>query len=149
MAAARTGQKLRQKEVSQHYRISLSTLSQRLTLLKPHANHQQNGPAGVPIQLDDAEWIAVFRATHRLLSQLYTQKTHIEIVRYLRHVELNVKLAGYTISPDRLQEQFSRLFARVGLQPVKGRDTRKFVFLQDLWGRREPFVLLKLGYEDG
>jgi len=121
----------------------------RARLAPAHANHKQTGPAGVLIQLDDAEWIAVFRATHRLLSHLYAQKTHIEIVRYLRHVELNVELAGYTISPDKLQEQFSRLFARVGLQPVKGRDPRKFVFLQDIWGRREPFVLLKLGDEDG
>ena len=32
---------------------------------------------------------------------------------------------------------------------ISGRDPHKFVHLQDGFGTREPFVLLKLGYEDG
>lgn len=102
-----------------------------------------------PPALDDPGWIAVFRDTHRLLSHLYGDKTHVEIRHYLSHVELNLALAGYSVAREFIQDQFGKLFHRLDLQPAKGRDPHKFVHLQDGFGTREPFVLLKLGYEDG
>ncbi len=102
-----------------------------------------------PPALDDPGWIAIFQDTHRLLSHLYGDKTHVEIRHYLSHVELNLALAGYTVAQEFIQDQFGKLFHRLDLQPAKGRDLRKFVYLQDAFGLREPFVLLKLAYEDG
>lgn len=102
-----------------------------------------------PPVLDESVWMAIFRDTHRLLSHLYNDKTHVEILHYLNHVELNMALAGYTMAREVIQEQFGRLFTNLGLQPAKGRDPHKFVHLQDAFGRQEPFVLLKLGYADG
>lgn len=99
--------------------------------------------------LDDTRWIAIFRETHRLLSHLYAEKSHIEILRYLAHVELNLVLAGYTVPCQAIQDQFGKLFHRLGLQPAKGRDPQKFVYLQDVFGMQQPFVLLKLGDGDG
>jgi len=101
-----------------------------------------------PPALDDSTWIAIFRGTHRLLSPLYGDKTHIDIVHYLSHVELNLALAGYTVARELIRDQFGKVFSRLGLQPAKGRDPHKFVYLEDVFGSREPFVLLKLEYED-
>lgn len=99
--------------------------------------------------LNDARWVAIFRETQRLLSHLYGEKSHVEILRYLAHVELNLVLAGYSVPRQAIQDQFATLFPRLGLQPAKGRDPQKFVYLQDIFGRQEPFVLLKLGDGDG
>jgi hypothetical protein len=41
------------------------------------------------------------------------------------------------------------MFARLGLQAAKGRDARKFVYLHDIFGKQEPFALLKLESEHG
>ena len=110
---------------------------------------QARARPAAPPPLDPPAWIAIFRETHRLLSHLYGDKTHVEILHYLSHVELNLALAGYTVVRETIRDQFGKLFSRLGLQPAKGRDPHKFVYLQDIFGRQEPFVLLKLGYGDG
>jgi hypothetical protein len=102
-----------------------------------------------PPALDDPGWIAIFRDTHRLLSHLYGDKTHIEILHYLNHVQLNLALAGYPVAHQLIRDQFGKLFHRLSLQPAKGRDPQKFIYLQDGFGTQEPFVLLKLGDKDG
>lgn len=98
--------------------------------------------------LQEEHLVEVFQQTHRLLSALYPAKTHIEILLYLQHVEWNLRFAGYDISPLVLQTMFAKLFPRLGLQLVKGRDAKKFVYVEDIYGRREPFVLMKLGGND-
>lgn len=98
--------------------------------------------------LQEGHLVEVFQQTHRLLSALYPAKTHIEILHYLQHVEWNLRFAGYDISPLVLQTMFAKLFPRLGLQVVKGRDAKKFVYVEDIYGRREPFVLVKLGGDD-
>lgn len=113
------------------------------------ATAQKLARSSGPPALDDPVWIAIFRETHRLLSHLYGDKTHVEILHYLSHVELNLALAGYTVARESIRDQFGKLFSRLGLQPAKGRDPHKFIYLQDVFGMQEPFVLLKLGYEDG
>lgn len=110
---------------------------------------QKRARATPPPDLDDSTWISIFQETHRLLSHLYSDRTHVEILRYLSHVELNLSLAGYTVEWESIRDQFGKLFSHLGLWPAKGRDSRKFVYLQDVFGMREPFVLLTLGYEDG
>jgi hypothetical protein len=86
---------------------------------------------------------------HRLLSQLYRDKTHIEILHYLAHIEMNMALAGYRGAREEIATRFGTLFPQLGFQAAKGRDARKFVYIQDVFGRQEPFALLKLEYEDG
>jgi hypothetical protein len=97
--------------------------------------------------LDDHTWIGLFSDTHRLVSTLYRDRSHIEILLYLAHVEVNLLLAGYQLEPAAILDQFGKLFPRLGLQAAKGRDTRKFVYLHDTFGRQEPFALLKLESE--
>jgi hypothetical protein len=99
--------------------------------------------------LDEGNWIAIFRRTHRLLAHLYGDKTHVDILHYLAHVELNLRLAGYALGRQIIADQFGKLFPRIGLQAAKGRDARKFVYLHDVFGRQEPFTLLSLEYDDG
>ena len=99
--------------------------------------------------LDEGNWIAIFRRTHRLLTHLYGDKTHVDILHYLAHVELNLRLAGYALGRQIIADQFGKLFPRLGLQAAKGRDARKFVYLHDAFGRQEPFTLLSLEYDDG
>jgi hypothetical protein len=99
--------------------------------------------------LDDDAWIRVFSHTHRLVSTLYRDRSHIEILLYLAHVEVNVLLGGYCIEPSAIADQFGKMFARLGLQAAKGRDARKFVYLHDIFGKQEPFALLKLESEHG
>lgn len=110
---------------------------------------QELQPPTTSIFPDDAVWIDLFRETHRLLSVVYGERTHVEILRYLAHVELNLVLAGYRVSRQVVQDQFAKLFPRLHLEPAKGRDPRKFVYLHDVFGREEPFVLLRLGDEHG
>jgi hypothetical protein len=86
---------------------------------------------------------------HQLLSHLYCDKTHIEILHYLAHVELNLMLAGYRGLDEVVAARFRTLFPQLGFQAVKGRDARKFVYVEDVFGRQEPFALLKLEWEDG
>ena len=99
--------------------------------------------------LDEGNWIAIFRRTHRLLAHLYGDKTHVDILHYLAHVELNLRLAGYSLGRQIIADQFGKLFPHLGLQAAKGRDARKFVYLHDVFGRQEPFTLLSLEYDDG
>jgi hypothetical protein len=99
--------------------------------------------------LDEGNWIAIFRRTHRLLAHLYGDKTHVDILHYLAHVELNLRLAGYALGRQIIADEFGKLFPRIGLQAAKGRDARKFVYLHDVFGRQEPFTLLSLEYDDG
>ena len=113
------------------------------------ATAQQRTRPALPPALDDAGWMAIFSEVHRLLSQLYSDKTHVEILRFLDHVELNLVLAGYRAARDVVLDRFAKLFPRLGLQAAKGRDPLKFVYLQDVFGTPEPFVLLKLEHEDG
>jgi hypothetical protein len=101
------------------------------------------------IALDDEEWIRVFQVVQRLLSHLYHDKTHIEILHYLAHVEMNLVLAGYQGAREELAIRFGTLFPHLGFQAVKGRDARKFVYVRDVFGRQEPFSLLRLECEDG
>jgi hypothetical protein len=106
-------------------------------------------PATKVAALDDDAWIAIFGDTHRLVSTLYAERSHLEIALYLSHVEVNLLLAGYRVEASSIAAQFGKLFARLGLQAVKGRDARKFVYLQDIFGRQEPFALLKLESQYG
>jgi len=106
-------------------------------------------PATKVTALDNDVWIGVFSDTHRLVSTLYRDRSHIEIWLYLAHVEVNLLLGGYRIEPSAIADQFGKLFARLGLQAAKGRDARKFVYLHDIFGRQEPFALLKLESEHG
>ena len=117
--------------------------------VKVIATAQQRSRSAVPPTLDDAGWMAIFSEVHRLLSELYSDKTHVEILRFLDHVELNLVRAGYRAARDVVLDRFAKLFPRLGLQAVKGRDPLKFVYLQDVFGTPEPFVLLKLEHEDG
>jgi hypothetical protein len=106
-------------------------------------------PATKVAALDDDAWIAIFGDTHRLVSTLYCERSHLEIGLYLSHVEVHLLLGGYRIEPSAIAGQFGKLFARLGLQAVKGRDVRKFVYLQDIFGRQEPFALLELESQHG
>jgi hypothetical protein len=99
--------------------------------------------------LDERNWIAIFRQTQRLLSHLYRDRTHVDIVHYLAHVELNLRVAGYKLGRHIIADQFDKLFPHLGLQAAKGRDARKFVYLHDVFGRQEPFSLLSLECDDG
>ncbi len=105
--------------------------------------------APVRTALEEGNWIAIFDQMHRLLAHLYGGKTHVDIVHYLAHVELNLRLAGYTPGRQIIADQFGKLFPRLGLQAAKGRDARKFVYLHDVFGRQEPFTLLSLECDDG
>jgi hypothetical protein len=109
----------------------------------------QRSAAAPTITLEDAEWISVFRAIHRLLSHLYRDKTHIEILHFLTYVATTFRLAGYGGADAAIASRFRTLFPQLGFQAVKGRDARKFVYVQDVFGRQEPFALLKLECEDG
>ncbi len=129
--------------VEKHTLQSAKVKEQRLARVYKHARPT------VPPALAEADWIALFKKTHLLVSQLYSDKTHIEILCYLRHVEVNLILAGYTIAQRLIKEHFSLIFPRLGFEPAKGRDSRKFVSLRDRTGRQESFVLLKLGCENG
>ena len=129
--------------IEKHTPHSAKAMEQRLARVHKHAR-----PTAPPA-LAEADWIALFKKTHLLVSHLYSDKTHIEILRYLRHVEVNLTLAGYTIARRLIQEHFSLVFPRLGFEPAKGRDPRKFVSLRDMTGRQESFVLLKLGCENG
>jgi hypothetical protein len=106
-------------------------------------------PATKVAALDDDAWIAIFGDTHRLISTLYAERSHLEIGMYLSHVEVNLLLSGYRIEASSIAAQFGKLFARLGLQAVKGRDAHKFFYLQDIFGRQEPFALLKLESQYG
>ena len=128
---------------AKHTPHSAKAIEQRLARVHKHAR------STVPPPLAEADWIALFKKTHLLVSHLYSDKTHIEILCYLRHVEVNLILAGYTIAQRLIQEHFSLMFPRLGFEPAKGRDSRKFVSLRDRTGRQESFVLLKLGCENG
>jgi hypothetical protein len=110
---------------------------------------RQRLPATRVAALDDDVWIGIFRDTHRLVSTLYSDRSHIEIIVYLAHIEVNLLLGGYQIEPSAIAAQFGTLFARLGLQAAKGRDARKFVYLHDIFGRQEPFALLKLESKHG
>jgi hypothetical protein len=122
---------------------------QEATDAKVLTTARQLARAAGPPALDDAGWMAIFQDTHRLLSHLYSDKTHVEILHYLTHIELNLALAGYAVAREVIRDQFGRLFRHLGFQPAKGRDPHKFVHVQDAFGRQEPFVLLKLGDDDG
>jgi hypothetical protein len=110
---------------------------------------RQRSASSPAIILEDEEWIGIFRAIHRLLSHLYCDKTHIEIMHYLVCVATNFNLAGYGGADEEIATHFRTLFPQLGFQAVKGRDARKFVYVQDVFGRQEPFALLKLEWEDG
>ncbi len=99
--------------------------------------------------LDEGNWIAIFGEMHRLLAYFYGGKTHVDILHYLAHVEVNLRLAGYTLSRQIIADQFGKLFPQLGFQAAKGRDARKFVYLHDVYGRQEPFTLLSLECDDG
>jgi hypothetical protein len=113
------------------------------------AASRRQSPSSLAIALEDEEWVSIFRAIHHLLSQLYRDKTHIEILHYLAYVEMNLMLAGYRGLDEEIATRFRTLFPQLGFQAVKGRDARKFVYVQDVFGRQEPFALLKLEWEDG
>ncbi len=98
---------------------------------------------------EDDDWLGIFQAMHRLLSYLYRDKTHIEIWHFLAYVEMNLIVAGYGGSGEEIVTRFRTIFPQLGFQAVKGRDARKFVYVQDTFGRQEPFALLKLECEDG
>jgi hypothetical protein len=106
-------------------------------------------PSLPSVKFEDAEWISIFQLVYRLMSHLYRDKAYIEISHYLGHVEMNLTLAGYRGAHEEITTRFSTLFPRLGFQATKGRDARKFVDIQDVFGRRESFVLLKLECEDG
>jgi hypothetical protein len=106
-------------------------------------------PSSPAMPFADAEWINIFRAIHHLLSHLYRDKTHIGILHYLTYVEMNLRLAGYPGLDEEISTRFRTLFSQLGFQAVKGRDARKLVYVQDVFGRLEPFALLKLEWEDG
>jgi hypothetical protein len=110
---------------------------------------RRQSPSSRAIAFGDAEWINIFRAIHHLLSHLYGNKTHVEILHYLAFVEMNLMLAGYHGVDAEIATRFRTLFPQLGFQAVKGRDARKFVYVQDVFGRQEPFALLKLEWEDG
>jgi hypothetical protein len=106
-------------------------------------------PSLPSVKFEDAEWISIFQLVHRLLSHLYRDKAYIEISHYLRQVEMNLTLAGYRGAHEEIATRFGTLFPRLGFQAAKGRDVRKFVDVRDVFGREEPFALLKLECEDG
>jgi hypothetical protein len=99
--------------------------------------------------LKDQDWIGMFQLLHRLLSHRHRDRTHIEIVRYLEYVEMTLVLAGYRGVHEEIVARFGMLFPHLGFQATKGRDARKFVYIQDVFGRQEPFALLKLECDDG
>jgi hypothetical protein len=101
-----------------------------------------------PVAFADEDWITMFRGIHRLLAHLYHEKTYIEIVQYLTHVEVNLILAGYQVTRQEIAIRFGTLFPRLGFQAAKGRNVRKFVYVQDVFGVQEPYALLKLECED-
>jgi hypothetical protein len=130
-----------------------------LSLPSPRARSQQPpallavarraSSASPPVAFEEKEWISIFQLIHRLLSHLHRDRTHIEIVHYLEYVEMALALAGYRGVYGEIVTRFGTLFPQLGFQAAKGRDARKFVYVQDVFGKHEPFALLKLECENG
>ena len=130
-----------------------------LSLPRPRARSQQPpsllavvrrvSSSSPSIAFEDKEWISIFQMIHRLLSHLHRDRTHIEIVHYLEYVEMALGLAGYRGFHEEIVTRFRTLFPQLGFQAAKGRDARKFVYIQDVFGKQEPFALLKLECENG
>jgi hypothetical protein len=110
---------------------------------------RQMSSASPPVAFEEKEWIRIFQVIHRLLSHLHRDRTHIEIVHYLEYVEMALGLAGYRGFHEEIVIRFRTLFPQLGFQAAKGRDARKFVYIQDVFGKQEPFALLKLECENG
>jgi hypothetical protein len=78
-----------------------------------------------------------------------SRKTCLESLHYLGHVEMNLILAGIRAGHQEIASRFETLFPQLGFQAAKGRDARKFIYVQDVSGRREPFTLPKLECKNG
>lgn len=94
--------------------------------------------------LTDEVFKELFIQMKELIKLLHQEKEYFEIKKYLKFIEINLKMSGYNLDYYYLEEKFGKLFPKLKMIPKKGRQAEKFVHLYDNYGQAESFVLIKL-----
>jgi hypothetical protein len=71
------------------------------------------------------------------------------MLHYLEHIEMNLILAGSREEHEKIASRFEPLFPPLGFRAAKEHGACTFDYVQDVFGRQEPFALLEREREDG
>ena len=96
-------------------------------------------------RLNDDELVALMDGMKERLLLLYSDLQDLEIKTLLKHLWVDLYLAGFEYTSAEVEELFGRLYTRLRFgRPEKGRDSTKFVKIRDVSGQWEPFVTIRL-----
>lgn len=101
-----------------------------ITITKTIQKYRRNTP---PLELTKKRLINIFMYNYKYLKILYPDKTAIKIKEYLANIHIQLFMAGYDISYDKLEELFGEYYIYLGIILSDGRNSKDFVKIKDIY----------------